>query len=146
MYRMLFVLVVFGSFIAAGCGQQQQQQVAAPETAQSTESVQAVVEQAQKSAEQGVQAVANAQQNVQDSANQMVEQAKSLLASAREMLNNGKFEEAIATAQKVLSIDPNNIDAKNIIETAKVKIAEMAKQKAGELTGDLSNKINALGN
>lgn len=147
MDRTLLTLVVVGSLMAAGCGQQKQQQAAAPEPAQSTKSqVQGLVGQVQQAAQQGNQAVVNAQQNAQNTANQMVDQAKGLLANAQQLLDSGKFQEAIATAQKVLSMDPNNIDAKNIIETAKAKIAEMAKQKAGEVTGNLSNKINSLGN
>ena len=126
--------------MASGCGKQEQQPVSTETQAQG------MAEQAKEVSQEGAQTVSQVQENVQAAANGVVEQAQTLLAQAKELVNSGKFDEAIAMAQKVLSMDPNNIDAKNIIETAKAKLAAMAQQKAGELKNDLTNKINALGN
>lgn len=146
MQRMILNLMIVGSLMAAGCGQQQEQ-AAAPQTPTSAESqAQGVVQQAQQTVEQGAQAAAQSAQEAQNIAGDMVAQVKDLLAKAQEMLANGQFEQAISTAQNVLSMDPNNMEAKSIIETAKAKLMEMAQQKAGDLKNDVTNKINALGN
>lgn len=138
MEKMILTVLVAGSLMAAGCGQQQQP-AATTETAPTETQVQQAVS-------QGQQAAAEVQTAATTAVNSAVDQARTLVAQAKELLDSGKFEEAIAAAQKVLSIDPNNIDAQNIIETAKAKIQEMAKQKAGELQEGMMNKVNAFGN
>ena len=146
MEKMLLSIMVVGSLMAAGCTQQQDKAVSTePATAVETQA-QGLVQQATEVTQQAAEAVAPVKEEVQNVANAAVDQAKDLLAKAQELVANGKFEEAIAMAQKVLNVDPNNIDAKNIIETAKAKITEMAQQKAGELKSDVANKLNALGN
>lgn len=138
MEKMILTVLVAGSLMAAGCGQQQQP-AATTETAPTEAQVQQAVS-------QGQQAAAEVQTATTTAVNSAVDQARTLVAQAKQLLDSGKFEEAIAAAQKVLSIDPNNIDAQNIIETAKAKIQEMAKQKAGELQEGMMNKVNAFGN
>lgn len=143
MEKFILVVMVAGSLMASGCGKQQEQ-AAAPASMETQ--AQGMVEQAKDASQEVVQAVAPVQEEAQNAANAMMDKAKGFLAQAQELVANGKFEEAIAMAQKVLSLDPNNMDAKNIIETAKAKIMEMAQQKAGDLKNGLADKMNALGN
>lgn len=126
--------------MASGCGQQD---TAATKPAAVEGQAQGLVQQVQAVAQEAEPVAAQAQQDLGNAASAMASQAKDLLAKAQEMINTGKFNEAINFAQQVLSFDPNNIDAKNIIETAKAKIAQLAQDKAGELKTGLSN---ALGN
>lgn len=145
MEKFALTVMVAVSLMASGCGQEQK-----PEAAKSGSveiQAQGLVQQVQAVSQEAKQEVApaieQAKADLGGAANAMVDQAKDLLAKAQEMVNNGKFNEAINFAQQVLSIDPNNIDAKNIIETAKTKLAQMAQDKAGELKTGLTN---ALGN
>lgn len=146
MDKMLLSIVVAGSLFAAGCTQQSEKAATSEPAAAVESQAQGLAQQATEATQQVAEAVAPVKEEVQNVANAAVDQAKDLLAKAQEMIANGKFEEAVAMAQKVLSIDPNNIDAKNIIETAKAKITEIAQQKAGDLKNDVTNKLNALGN
>ncbi len=146
MEKMLLTMAVVGSLMAAGCTQQQEKAASTEPAAAVEAQVQDMAQQATETTQKAADAVAPVQQEAQNAANAMMDQAKELLAKAQDLVANGKFEEAIAMAQKVLSMDPNNIDAKNIIESAKAKIAEMAQQKAGELKEGVANKLNALGN
>jgi len=88
---------------------------------------------------------AQTQQNIKQVASETVQKAQTLLAQAREYLNQGKFEQAITVAQNVLSFDPQNLDAKKIIEMAQAKIKALAEQKAGELKTGLMNNLGTLG-
>lgn len=146
MERFILAVMVAGSLMASGCSKQQDQASAPAQPASMETQVQGMVEKAKDVSQEAAQAVAPVQQEAQNAANAMLDQVKDLLAKAQEMAASGKFEEAIAMAQKVLSIDPNNIDAKNIIETSKAKIMEVAQEKAGALKNGLSDKMNALGN
>lgn len=142
MQRMILHLMIAGSLMAAaGCGQQQDQNTPAAET-----QAQGIVDQTRQTVEQGAQVAAQSGENAQNAAGDMVAQVKDLLAKAQEMLANGQFEQAITAAQNVLNIDPNNMEAKGIIETAKARLMEMGQQKANDLKNDVTNKINALGN
>jgi tetratricopeptide (TPR) repeat protein len=146
MKRFILTVMIAGSLMASGCSKQQEQAAAPAQPASMETQAQGMVEQAKDASQEAAQAAASVQQEAQNAANAMMDQAKGLLAQAQELVASGKFEEAIATAQKVLNIDPNNMDAKKIIETAKAKIMEVAQEKAAALKNDLSNKMNALGN
>lgn len=145
MEKFALTVMVAVSLMASGCGQEQKPEATKSGSVESQ--AQGLVQQVQAVSQEAKQEVApaieQAKADLGGAANAMVDQAKDLLAKAQEMVNNGKFNEAINFAQQVLSIDPNNIDAKNIIETAKTKLAQMAQDKAGELKTGLTN---ALGN
>ena len=138
MEKIILAVIVAGGLMVSGCGKQQEQ-ATSTQSASLEKQAQGLSEDAKEAAEQGKKDAAKA-------ANNVVNQVKELLAKAKTMIDNGKFDEAINLAQQALNIDPNNIDAKNIIETAKAKLAQMAQQKAGELKSGLTNKLNALGN
>lgn len=134
-------MMVAVSLMASGCGQEQKTVATEPGAVEGQAA--SLSQQIQEVAQEAAPAVEQAQADLGGAANVMVDQAKTLLAQAQDMVNSGKFNEAINFAQQVLNIDPNNIDAKNIIETAKAKIAQLAQDKAGELKTGLTN---ALGN
>lgn len=78
------------------------------------------------------------------------EQVKYLIGKANDFLNNGKFDLAIGTAQHILqSLDPNSIEAKDIIEKAKAALksaAESAAKGAAEgVMEDVKKKIGEFG-
>lgn len=145
MEKIVLTMMVAVSLMASGCGQEQKTVATDPgavegQASSLSQQIQAV---AQEAVQEAAPAVEQAQAELGGAANAMVDQAKTLLAQAQDMVNSGKFNEAINFAQQVLNIDPNNIDAKNIIETAKAKIAQLAQDKAGELKTGLTD---ALGN
>jgi hypothetical protein len=145
-----FLFTIFaGSVLVAGCGQQQDASTAVQSSPSVQEQAQAVAVQAadmaKQAAEGGKEAVEGVKADAQEAASSMSSQAQELLAKARQFVDSCKFNEAIDMAQQVLKFDPNNMDAKNIIETAKAKIAEMAQNKAGEMKNNLSNAIGSLG-
>lgn len=141
MEKIVLTMMVAVSLMASGCGQEQKTVAKEPGAVESQAA--SLSQQIQEVAQEAAPAVEQAQADLGGAANAMVDQAKTLLAQAQDMVNSGKFNEAINFAQQVLNIDPNNIDAKNIIETAKAKIAQLAQDKAGELKTGLTN---ALGN
>lgn len=144
MEKFILTFIVAGSLMAAGCGKQQEQ-AAVPQQGAEIQAME-VTDQAATASQEAAQAVSQASQDMKAAGNNLVDQAQQLLAQAKQLLDSGKFEEAITAAQKVLSIDPSNIEAKNILETAKAKLAAMAQEKAGALKNDLTNKINSFGN
>ncbi len=71
----------------------------------------------------------------------LAEKAKVLLARAQQFLDEGQYKDAIAVAQNILSFDPQNADAQKIFETAKAKLAEFTKEKAGSVTSGLLDTL-----
>lgn len=70
------------------------------------------------------------------------EQAKYLISQANSFINSKKFQDAITTAQYVLSnLDKNSLDAKSLLEKAK---AELAKAAQSAVT-DVKKKLGTLG-
>lgn len=138
MERMFLAVIIAGSLMASGCSQE-------PKPAASTtpESMEA---QAQQAVADGQQMAAEANSASANVVNNAVEQARILVAQAKEMLDSGKFNEAINLAQQVLNMDPNNVDAKNILEVAKARLAATVQEKAGDLQDNVMNKVNAFGN
>ncbi|HPB68174.1 MAG TPA: hypothetical protein PLT76_03335 [Candidatus Omnitrophota bacterium] len=124
MKNIMFVLLVsFGVFVW-GCGQQQNQAQTDP---------------------QGSQGAGQRLQDVKNVTSEMTQKAQELLTQARQYLDQGKFDQAISLAQDVLSFDPKNIDAAQIIETAKAKLKALAEQKAGEVQSGLMDKLGTMG-
>lgn len=113
-------------FITGGCGNQQDQSGA------QGGDVKSVVRQAAQSSGQ-------LQQNIQQTADDLTKKAQTLLTQAQQYLDQGKFDEAVSLAQKVLSFDPQNIDAQKIIDAAKAKLKALAEQKAQGLKSGLMN-------
>lgn len=139
MEKFALTIMVAVGLMASGCGQQQDTAATKPVAVE--EQAQGLVQQVQAVTQEAAPVAVQAQQDLGNAASAMADKAKTLLAQAQEMINNGKFNEAINFAQQVLSFDPNNIDAKNIIETAKTKIAQLAQDKAGELKTGLTNVL-----
>jgi len=81
------------------------------------------------------------------------EQAKFLISEANAFINSKQFDEAIGAAKYVLSkLDKESAEAKGIIEQAKAKLEEMARQKveeakaaANKAAEDAKNKLQSLG-
>lgn len=153
------LLVVLAVIALAGC----QEQGKAPQAAASSQTTPALSQQindvaaqvaakAEDAANASAQAVAEAEakaQEVQAQANQasndLVAKAKTLLTQAQDLLNQGKFDEAISAAQQVLSFDPNNIDAQKLIELAKEKLAGAGQKAVNDAKTGLMNTMNNLG-
>lgn len=69
-----------------------------------------------------------------------------LIKEANAFVNSQKFDEAIATAKHVLSkLDAESQEAKNILEKAKAELEKIAKEKAGEMKGELNKKLGDIG-
>ncbi len=140
MNKLIFVMLIGIGFIAAGC-EKQQSQTSAP----AQETVASQVGEDTTVVQQEAQAVVSeAQQNVQTTAGDMAEKARALLAEAQQSLADGKIQEAITVAQNVLTFDPQNIDAKKILETAKAKITSAAQEQMGDLKNSFMNKVNSV--
>lgn len=66
---------------------------------------------------------------IEEAAKQRAEEfINGLLAQAQSALNNGQYQEAVNLAQNILSQDPNNLQARSIMETAKSKLTEIIQQ------------------
>jgi len=148
--KVLVMLAVVG-VIAAGCSKQQEttttNTVSVPTQVQvDAQALKATAEEQAKVAAEQAQAIADqAKEEAASLANNAVDKVQDLLAQAQQLIDQGKLQEAIAMAQQVLNIDPANLDAKNIIETAKAKIASLAQEKAGDMKADMMNKVGSFG-
>jgi len=67
--------------------------------------------------------VGSVSQGTQQTMSGLAQKAQVLLAQAKEYLGQGKYEEAMSVAKKILIFDPSNDDAKKIIEIAQAKLA-----------------------
>ena len=73
------------------------------------------------------------------------------LSNARNAINNGNYDEAIAALNKVLASDPNNAEAKKLLEQAQAKKkqeaerdAKLAQAKKDAANGNYDDAIAAL--
>ena len=154
--------LVFAGLVMGGCGekpapqadksnalQSQATDMAGKVQSKANEEKAAAEKQAQEMAKQAEVTAQQAAQQVQAKAQQAVEETKKkaqdLLITAKQYMDQGKFEQAVNAAQEVLKLDVNNVDAKKIIETAQAKIKEMAQQSMGDLKSGLSNTLGNLG-
>lgn len=75
---------------------------------------------------------------------------KELLEKAQAKLEIGEYQQATEFAQNVLKLDPESVEAKGILETAKEKLAALTAEKANEFKTGISDKVGeakaALGN
>lgn len=70
------------------------------------------------------------------------EQARYLVSQANQFINSKEFDQAIATAQHVLSnLDANSTEAKSIIEKAKDEMKKMA----AATVADMKSKLGSFG-
>ena len=82
------------------------------------------------------------------------EKVKFLISEANAFVSSKKFEDAVSTAQYILSnLDANSADARSILEKARADIEKLAQAKiaeakaeAGKAVSDVKNKINSFGN
>ena len=137
---MLLVIMTILTFCISGCGDQHNQASSVqPGTSTSAAGAEKTNVQAQ------TKAAAQLQQNIQQTAGDLTKKAQTLLAQAKQYLDEGKLDEAISLAQNVLSFDPKNMDAQKIIDTAKAKLKTLAEQKAQDLKSGLMNTLGASG-
>lgn len=74
-----------------------------------------------------------AQEAVRQKAEEIQGMVDSLVTQATSMLDAGQYQQAIDIAKKILADDPNNPDAKSIIERATAMLKEAAQEKADAL-------------
>ena len=143
MKNFYFVGIVILSACILGCGQQQSQSQA---PASSEESAKKEAQSMMGAMTESAQQVkATAEQTAQEVKADVQAQIRSYIGKANEFLQSQKFEDAIKTAQYILSnLDANNASAKNIIEQAKAALAKMAQQKVGEIKAEAGKSINSL--
>jgi hypothetical protein len=68
-----------------------------------------------------------------------------LVSQANAFFNSKNFDEAIATAQYVLSnLDKDSDKAKSIIEMAKAELQKLAQQKVEDLKQDASKAVDGM--
>lgn len=103
-----------------------------------------IAEEANKLAAEAQKAITEAKK-LEEIARQEAEALKQKIATyafeARTLLNNGQYQQAIDAAKNILSNDVNNSDAKSILETAVVKLKEIAQEKINALTKQEPKKI-----
>ena len=90
------------------------------------------------------QKAANSQQAVQQSQQYQTvdEKVKYLVSQANQFLNSKEFNEAVSTAQYILSnLDKNSQEAKSILETAKAQL----QQAAQGAVKDVSSALGGFG-
>jgi hypothetical protein len=141
MEKRMALLLATGILVAAGCEAQQKQAVPMRQAAPVERAMSQAVEEA---APQAARAVSQAIEQVAPEANAMVEKAQALIAQAKELLDAGKFDEAIAVAQNVLSFDPANLDAQNIIAMAQEKLKALVATQAGEVKSGIMDQIGSV--
>jgi Flp pilus assembly protein TadD len=148
------------SFIIVGCGQKEEQpeyaeQQAEQEASQIKESM---AKQAEETAAEGSKIIDQAKSVAESTKDKTASIIKELIAKAKALLDQGKFKEAIASAQDVLTnYDSDSQEAKGIIATAKEKLKAMVTEKAKEdlgatttekaegLKGDITDKLKGFG-
>lgn len=103
-----------------------------------------IAEEANRLAAEAQKAITEAKK-LEEIARQEAEALKQKIATyafeARTLLNNGQYQQAIDAAKNILSADVNNADAKSILETAMVKLKEIAQEKINALTKQEPKKI-----
>lgn len=149
--KLMLTVFCLGLFVA-GCGNEQNQgateqpSTPAQGVAVNTSEIKAVVvQQAEKATADGNKTVSQLQQNMPPAATEMVQKAQALLTQAKQYLDQGKFSEAISTAQNVLQFDPQNLDAQKIIEMAKGKLKALAEQKAADVKSGVLGTLGTMG-
>ena len=104
-----------------------------------------------KAAEEANQLAAEAQQAINEArrleaiakqeAKAFKQQIAARVSQAESLLNAGEYQLAIDAAKNILGNDVNNADAKTILETAVIKLKEIAQQKIDGLTKQAPKKI-----
>ena len=130
--------LVFMGFVVSGCSNQQNQGSA---TTYTTVNQKAAAQQAQGAVQQAQATADQSQQDVKSAASTLAEKIQHLLAQAKQYFDSGKYNDAITAAQNILGIDPNNIDAQKLIESAKEKIKALATQKIADVKSGFMNKL-----
>ena len=148
------------SFFIVGCGQKEEQpeyaeQQAEQEASQIQESM---TKQAEEMAAKGSKIIDQAEPVAESTKDKTASTIKDLIAKAKTLLDQGKFKEAIASAQDVLTnYDSDSQEAKGIIAKAKEKLKAMVTEKAKEdleatttekaegLKGEITDKLKSFG-
>ncbi len=136
------------SFIIIGCGQKEDQpeyaeQQAEQEASQIKESM---AKQAEEMAVKGSKIIDQAEPVAESTKDKTASIVKGLIAKAKTLLDQGKFKEAIASAQDVLTNhDSDSQEAKSIIAKAKEKLTAAATEKAEGLKGEITDTLKGFG-
>ena len=102
--------------------------------------------QAEEMAAKGSKIIDQAKPEAESTKDKTASIIKGLIAKAKTLLDQGKFKEAIATAQDVLTnYDSDSQEAKSIIAKAKEKLKAAATEKAEGLKGDITDKLKGFG-
>ncbi len=114
--HLLWILPIFAFAAAAGCSQK-------PQSADAGEAIQK----------------AKTFQTTEEKVQYLAREARAFLSSER-------FDDAVKTAQYILSkVDGSSQEARSILDEAKAKLAAMAQKKAEELKGKVKNTLGSLG-
>ena len=87
---------------------------------------------------------ANSEQAIQQASNMPTNEGRInyLISEANAFIDSKKFDEAINIAQYVLAyLDKQSQEAQSILEKAKTELAALAKEKAGEIAGEMKGKL-----
>jgi len=108
--------------------------------------LQKVAAKADQAAQQAKQEAEKATEQAQAEVGAKIAKAKELLAQAQELFDSGKLQAAIDKAQMVLNqYDPNSSLAKDIINTAKARLQQMAEEQAASVTEGVQDVIGGMG-
>ncbi len=136
------------SFIIIGCGQKEEQpEYAEPQVKEEASQIkESIAKPAEEMAAKGSKIIEQAKSDTELAKDKTASIIKELIAKANTLLNQGKFEEAIAAAQDVLNNhDSDSQEAKDIITKAKEKLKAIATEKIEGIKGDVTDKLKGFG-
>ncbi len=156
----MFICGLVISFFIVGCGQKEESpeyvgEQAKEEASQIKESME---EQAEEIEAEGSKIVEQVKSKAESMKDESASITKELITKANTLLDQGKYKEAIATSQDVLTnYDSDSQEAKGIIAKAKEKLEAMvteitkeeldtsATEKVEGLKGDMTDKLKLFG-
>ncbi len=102
--------------------------------------------QAEEMAAKGSKIIEQAKSEAESTKDKTASIVKGLIDKAKTLLDQGKFKEAIATAQDVLTnYDSDSQEAKGIIAKAKEELEATATENVEGLKGDITEKLKGFG-
>ena len=123
--------------------QEKQRALAEQAKQKALEEAKKIEAEAQKAKQIAMEEAQKAEEAAKQKAAELQTMLSGLIAQAKAFLDSGKFQEAIDMAKNILSQDPNNPEAKSILDQAMAKLKEVAQEKAASLITEDSSK--ALG-
>ncbi len=141
----LLLLGLLTCFFVVGCGQKQEQsEKAVSQTEQETSQIKdTITKQAEEMANKGGEIIEKVKSEAELMKEKSAATVKELIAKANSLLEQGKFNEAIAPAQDVLdNYDSDSPEAKGIITKAKEKLKAMAEAVAEKAKEQLGSAVS----